>query len=187
MRRMPFVLLFFWALPVAAQAAPLRIDITYTEGRIISGPLTPDLDELPSKVTASFKLSSAAGELADVTESSLVFGDGEWNLDDLESFSASFLPTDAGGLAVVSLTYAYRPTDTPTTNDKLAANFPLTIQGTDVASGLEFHYQYDVSSQTVTEIPEPSSIVLAALGLAVLAVTAMARGGRLRRDLRMSD
>ena len=170
MNRWLLVSVVFWSLAAAAQAAPIRIDITYTEGKIISGPLTPDLDELPSKVTASFKLSSAAGELADVTESSLVFGDGAWNLADLESFSASFLPTDAGALAVVSLTYAYRPIDTSTANEKLAANFPLTIQGTDLASGLEFHYQYDASSQTVTEIPEPSSFVLAILGVVGVAL-----------------
>lgn len=166
MRRLPFVLLFFWALPVAVEAAPLRIDIVYTEGKIISGPLTPDLDVLPDSVFASFKLSSANGTLADVVESSLVFGDGAWSAADLESFGATFLPTDAGPLAVTSLSYAYGAKNTPTTNGKLAANFPLEIRGTDVASGQEFLYRYDVSSQTVTEIPEPSAIGLAASALA---------------------
>ncbi len=178
MRRLPFVLLFLWALPVAAQAAPLRIGITYTDGQILSGPLTSDLDALPESVFASFTLSSAAGTLADVVESSLAFGDGAWGAVDLETFSAAFLPTDAGGLAVVSLTYAYRPIDTPTTNGKLAANFPLEIQGTDVATGQSFHYRYDTSSQEVTVIPEPSSVALAALGLAFIMPAARRRTKR---------
>jgi hypothetical protein len=166
MSRWLLVAVVFWSLAATVNAAPLRIDIIYTDGQILSGPLTPDLDALPESVFASFTLSSAAGTLADVVDSSLVFGDGAWSAGDLESFSAAFLPTDAGGLAVVSLSYAYRAIDTPTANGRLSANFPLTIQGTDVASGLEFHYQYDTSSQEVTFIPEPSSVALAALGFA---------------------
>ncbi|MEX2114321.1 MAG: PEP-CTERM sorting domain-containing protein [Pirellulales bacterium] len=178
MHRLSFALIIVGFLPVAARAAPLRVDITYIDGHIVSGPLTPDLDELPSSVFASFTLAGPGGTLADVIESSLVFGDGAWSADDLESFSASFLPTDAGGLAVTSLTYSYRAIDTPTTNGKLAANFPLEIMGIDVASGLPFLYQYDTSSQTVTEIPEPSSVVLAALGLGFFLPRALRRTKR---------
>jgi hypothetical protein len=173
MRHLPFVFVLLCTLPAAARAASLRIDITYNDGHILSGPLTPDLDALPESVFASFTLSSAAGTLAEVVESSLVFGDGTWSVGDLESFSATFLATDGGGLAVASLTYAYRAIDTPTTNGKLAANFPLDIQGTDVASDEPFHYQYDMSSQTVTEIPEPSTLTLG--GLAILALVCCAK------------
>jgi hypothetical protein len=178
MRNVISVLASLMILPVAAQAAMLRVDITYTNGQILSGPLTADLDVLPDSVFASFTLSSAAGTLADVIESSLVFGDGAWSVGDLESFSASLLPTDARTLAVVSLSYAYRPIDTPTSNGKLSANFPLEIQGTDVATGQPFHYRYDTSSQEVTVIPEPSSVALTALGSVVLAVAAMMRRRR---------
>jgi hypothetical protein len=175
MRRLLFVLLFFSALPVAALAAPLRIDITYSEGKIISGPLTPDLDVLPELVFASFTLNDAGGTLDNILASSLVFGDAEWSAGDLESFTATFLPTDSGALAVTALSYSYRAKNTPTTNGKLAANFPLVIQGTDIASGEPFQYQYDTSTQTVTEIPEPSSVVLAALGILGLLATARRR------------
>jgi hypothetical protein len=191
MRNVPFVLAVLLTLPTAAQGALLRVDITYTDGHVVSGPLTADLDVLPESVIASFTLGgTAAGsyDLADVVESSLVFGDGAWSAGNLESLSTTIMPADAGVLAVASLTYAYGPIDTPTTDGRLAANFPLDIQGTDVASGQPFHYQYDTSSQTVTVVPEPSSMALAALGLAVLAVVAWRRHLRLglpRADRRL--
>jgi hypothetical protein len=96
----------------------------------------------------------------------------------LESFTATFLPTDSGALAVTALSYSYRAKNTPTTNGKLAANFPLVIQGTDIASGEPFQYRYDTSTQTVTEIPEPSSVVLAALGFASIFATTRRRAKR---------
>jgi hypothetical protein len=167
--------MFFWAVPAPALAAPLRIDITYSEGKIVSGPLTPDLEALPELVFASFTLNDAAGTLDNMLASSLVFGDAAWDVSDLESFTATFLPTDSGELAVTALSYSYRAKNTPTTNGKLAANFPLVIQGTDIASGEPFHYQYDTSTQTVTEVPEPSSFALAALGILGLMATARRR------------
>jgi hypothetical protein len=175
MYRMPLLLVLLLTFPAAARAAPLRIDITYTEGHIVSGPLTPDLEALPESVFASFTLSSPAGTLADVVDSSLVFGDGAWSADDLESFSATFLPTDGGGLAVVSLSYAYRAKNTPTTNGRLIGNFPLVIEGTDIASGEPFQYQYDTSSQTVTVIPEPSSLALTIFGALGVALSLLAK------------
>ncbi|MGD9720135.1 MAG: hypothetical protein AB7O59_08120 [Pirellulales bacterium] len=181
MRRLLFVVLSCLALPVVAQAGPLRIDVTYTNGHIVSGKLTPDLDALPEFVFASFTLNDAGGTLDNMLESSLVFGDAAWDVSDLESFTATFLPTDSGALAVTALSYAYRPKDTPTANDKLSANFPLTIQGTDIASGEPFHYQYDTSTQTVTEVPEPSSVALAACGLACfVAAIGRRKGGFIR-------
>lgn len=53
-------------------------------------------------------------------------------------------------------------------SDRIAGNFPLDIQGIDLASGQMFHYQYDTSSQTVTIVPEPSTYVMAAAGTVAL-------------------
>jgi len=178
MRAATFVLLLVLTLPAVAQGTLLKVDVTYTNGQILSGPLTPDLDALPESVLASFTLTSPAGTLADIVESSLVFGDGAWSASDLESFSATFLPTDAGGFAVTSLTYAYRPIDTPTADGRLAANFPLEIQGTDVATGEAFDYLYDTSSSTVTVVPEPTTAVLAVIGLTALLAWARVRHER---------
>jgi hypothetical protein len=154
--------------PAVVQAQYLKMEVMYTDGHIISGPLTADLTELPEFVHASFLLNgSAAGFYAtgDVLQSSLVFGDASWNAADLEEFSTTLLPGDSGDFFVTSLSYAFAPKNTPTGNGKLAANFPLVIEGTDVASGQPFHYQYDTSTQLVTLVPEPSTLTLAALSV----------------------
>lgn len=150
-----FLLALVTPVPQAAQAALLKLDITYTNGQILSGPLSADLTELPTSVLASFTLTgSTAGDynLEDVLQASLAFGDGAWSVGDLQSFATTLLSTDSGGLAVTSLTYAFAPIDTPAVSGRLAANFPLEIQGTDLASGEAFHYRYDTSTQTVTVV-----------------------------------
>jgi hypothetical protein len=178
MCRLSLTLVVVLTLGVSAQGALLKVDVTYTDGHIESGKLTPDLDVLPGKVQASFTLDGAkvgVYNLDDVVASSLVFGDGAWDVADLESFSATISPGDGAGFVASTLTYAYRAKDSPTTHNRLAANFPLEIEGTDAASGEDFRYQYDTSSQTVTEVPEPPCIALAALGSALLSSAALAR------------
>jgi MYXO-CTERM domain-containing protein len=86
------------------------------------------------------------------------------------------MPADAG-LAVTALSYQYAAKDTPTSNGKITLNFPLTISGTDIASGQAYEYRYDASSQMVTLVPEPTG---AALSLA--AALALAFGRRQRRQ-----
>ena len=88
----------------------------------------------------------------------------------MAEFSATLMPADAG-LAVTALSYRYAAKDTPTSNGKITVNFPLTIEGTDIASGEAYQYQYATSSQTVTLVPEPSAIALS-LAAAALAVVA---------------
>ena len=160
--------LFLWTLQAPAEAAPLRLDITYTNGQILSGPLSADLTELPTSVLASFTLTgSAAGayDLDDVLQASLTFGDGAWGVGDLQSFATEVESIQGVFLVVNSLSYAFAPIDTPAVSGRLASNFPLDIQDTDRASGQPFHYQYDSSTETVTVVPEPSSIALATLAL----------------------
>ncbi len=170
--------LLLWTLQAPADAAALKLDVTYTNGQILSGPLSADLTELPTPVLASFTLAgSAAGvyDLDDVLEASLAFGDGAWSRGDLQSFAATVELIQGAFLIVNSLSYAYAPIDTPAVSGRLGANFPLDIQGTDRASGLAFHYQYDMSTQTVTVVPEPSSVALATLALGWLGLACRRR------------
>jgi hypothetical protein len=146
------------------------MDVTYTDGQILSGPLSADLTELPSSVNASFLLNgTTAGTyaMADVLRSLLVFGDATWNVADLQTFSATLSEARiGGGLEVTALTYEYAPKDTATVDGKIAGNFPLDIEGTDIASGQAFHYRYDTSMQTLTAVPEPAGFALALIATA---------------------
>jgi len=164
------VSLLFVNLSTPAGAATLKLDITYSNGQIVSGPLSADLTELPESVLASFIVDGSAEDgfgIADVVEASLAFGDVTWNASDLESFSTT-LTTDGDERFVVALTYEFAPKSTSAVNDRIAGNFPLEITGT-TASGEDFHYLYDRSMQTVTEVPEPTTIGLALLALLGLA------------------
>jgi hypothetical protein len=118
--------------------------------------------------------------MADVLQSSLVFGDASWNAADLVQFSTTLV--EANALDVVALTYEYAAKDTSTVDGRLAGNFPLDIQGTDIATGQPFHYRYDTSSQTVTEVPEPSAIALVLA--AAMSISARTLGRPRRRRAR---
>ena len=159
------ILALLLALPAAAPGGLLQIDVTYTDGHILSGPLSCGLMQLPTSVQASFTLNATAPGsygIGDVMQASLVFGDGAWNAGDLQSFN-----TTVGKLndefPVKSLSYELKPIDTPTTSGRIATNYPLYIYGIDLASGLEFEYQYDTSTQTLT--PEPCGLSSATFGL----------------------
>jgi MYXO-CTERM domain-containing protein len=170
LRRGVLAPLLLLALQAPASAALLQLHVTYTNGQIVSGPLSADLTELPESVEAFFTVSgSPAGvfSIADVVEASLAFGDVTWNASDLESFSTT-LVADGDELAVAALTYEFAPKSTSAVNDRIAGNFPLEITGT-TASGEDFHYLYDSSTQTVAEVPEPTTAALALLALLGLA------------------
>ena len=182
MRTLLLTTLSILAVCATAEAQRLRIDVVYTGGQILSGPLSADLTELPPSVNALFVLNgTTAGTYAtaDVLRSSLVFGDAAWNAADIVEFSATLMPADAG-LAVTALTYNYAAKDTPTVDGRITFNFPLDIEGTDIASGQAFHYRYDTSSQTVTQVPEPSGVALSLIA----AASAVALNRRHRRHPR---
>ena len=78
LRRGALAPLLLLALQAPASAALLQLHVTYTNGQIVSGPLSADLTELPESVEAFFTVSgSPAGvfSIADVVEASLAFGD----------------------------------------------------------------------------------------------------------------
>ncbi len=87
---------------------PLQLDVTYTDGQIITGPLIGGLTELPDHVDVTFFLSgdpdASVFSLPDVTGWEVTFADVEASLEDLDNFLL-LRDANAGG-AIVGLTYS---------------------------------------------------------------------------------
>ncbi|MDH3948456.1 MAG: VPLPA-CTERM sorting domain-containing protein [Gammaproteobacteria bacterium] len=67
---------------------------------------------------------------------------------------------------VSSLTYNFLPTTSLTAEGPIVLNFPLSITGTDIASGQSFEYGYTTSTQTVSAVvPIPAATWLFGSGL----------------------
>ena len=154
-------------------AEAIQLDVLYTEGSIDFGPLSSDLDVLPDSVSASFLLGTGLlGGLEtggtpyveyntdNVLSADIAFGDAVWTLDDLNDF---YMKTVDG--EVTELTYKFNPVNTGTVNGRVVFNFPLTITGTDIASGEDFQYTYATSTHTLSQVPEPATLMLLASGL----------------------
>jgi len=155
------------AMTVSAEAELLyQLDVTYTNGSIISGPLSFGLSALPTSVRATFILGPGQVvypepedpsppviyfDEADALLGRLSFGDATWTQNDtrndLEEFSMSY---DG---SINALTYRFSPITTQVVDGGISLNFPLTITGMDIASDQEFTYQYTKSTQTLTELP----------------------------------
>ena len=91
-----------FAIPIGAGPPPFRLDVTYTNGSIIDGPLLFGLSSLPSSVSASFVLRGGVGTtfgLDDIKSFQLAFGDALWTELDLTTFNLILSP---GLLGVVS-------------------------------------------------------------------------------------
>ena len=135
----------------APAGASSQLLVTYSGPEVIFGPISGGLKQLPDEVCVTFVYGgtkdSGVVELDDVGTVSMEFGDGEWT--ELSSFAMTIGP----GQEVTALTYQFSPIDTATTFDMTAFNFPLTIIGTDTASGQDFQYQYGSSSQTISDCP----------------------------------
>ena len=153
----------------AGAAAVYELDVTYTNGSITSGPLSFGLSELPTSVSATFMLGAGSIGLnavhfteTDVVSASITFGDATWTENDLDNFAMALL----FGSDVSSLTYNFFPTTSLTTQGPIVLNFPLSITGTDIASGQSFEYGYTASTQTVSEVvPIPAAAWLFGSGL----------------------
>ena len=183
MRRLTLACLVVLAFRAPAEATLLQLEVTYTDGEIVFGPLTPDLNgQLPASVLASFLLSGPVNipgdtsfDTADVVTASLVFGDAAWSEGELQNFETSINIGFFEFPFVTSLTYGFN-CPPPPDPCRLAANFPLEISGTDDVTGDPYLYRYNTSVQTVTEVvPEPSSLALAALGFAAVAAWRLRR------------
>ena len=98
--------------------------------------------------------------LGDVLSTTFIFG-GVIGHNNLTAFA---MEVDAGGVTTV-LSYAFAPIDSPTAEGVIILNFPYSVTGTDIASGDAFSYTYANSEVTITLIPEPTTLTLAALAL----------------------
>jgi hypothetical protein len=135
-----------------------KLDVNYTNGSIILGPLSLGLSTLPTSVSATFTLgpgqpSTEPGEEdniyfdeEDVVSASITFGNATWTGNNMEEFEMLF----DGSLT--SLFYSFDPVYTLTADGIIVLNFPLTIIGMDINSGELFEYEYAYSTQTLTEI-----------------------------------
>jgi len=165
-------------IAIAATVLPavnpeIQLDVNYTSGSIISGPMSFGLTTLPSNVNATFLLGSGnvgvsgiTYGISDVFSGQVSFGDAHWSL--LDSFS--MLVSNGN---VTSLSYSFLPgtSDSITAPGPIILNFPLTITGTDFASGDAFEYRFTSSTQSISTIPEPGTILLLATGIIYFART----------------
>ena len=73
----------------ASARAALQVQVTYTNGQIVTGPLSFGLSQLPTSVTATIFLQEPIGSfgLEDVISLSLDFGDAQFTEADLHSLS----------------------------------------------------------------------------------------------------
>ncbi len=124
-------------------------------GRVgsISGGLALGLAELPASIDVAleFELPSLPAPEGTrrpfVTAASISLGDASWDEQDIQFFQLGF---DATG-TLNALTYFTGLIDTASVLMGLTLNFPLTVSGTDIASGLDFSYSCPESEQTITE------------------------------------
>ena len=187
MKRSSYLAVLAGVVALAVTAAAARpaeastiLDVTYTDGSIDFGPLSSDLAALPASVDATFYLGEGTGgiepgsldfAIGDVMLASISFGDGTWTENELVSFSM----LTVNGF-INTLLYEFSPITTAAVADRPVLNFPLTISGTDKATGQAFEYTYANSTQTLTQVPEPATLTLFLIGLAGLGVI-----GRRRR------
>ena len=158
------------------QAETVRVDVTYTNPEIVSGPLSFGLRDsgLPSEVNAHFQFDSSelpvsGGETTfpSITSASLTLGDTVLTIAELfiTEDDVSVLPNFTIGLDTSNeinvLQYAFAPVFHNTLTEAggivLNSSFELNITGTDATDG-DFHYRYTTSTQTITQVPETSTI-----------------------------
>ena len=151
-----------WGGGAIAGETQYRLDVTYTNGAIIFGPLSFGLTALPDSVTARFILGP--GELntpepgqpekiyfdeGDALFGRITFGDASWPLGQLEELEMEYNIDDQ---EVTELSYNYSAINTPTAQGPIL-NPPLTITGTDKDTGEVFKYIYATRTPTLSPLP----------------------------------
>jgi hypothetical protein len=172
------ILAAMMARPASASAV-YQLDVNYTQGSIISGPLSFGLSALPTSVSATFMLgagtigsNSILFSRSDVVSADVSFGDASWTENLLDTFNFIMSLTPAAG---DTLNYAFLPITTQLTDGSIVLNFPLSITGTDIASGQSFEYGYTESTHTfsASAVPVPAAVWL--FGTALIGFIGMSR------------
>ena len=160
--------------PASANGA-YQLDVTYTNGRIKSGPLSLGLSELPASVIATYTLGSGTQSTEpgeendiyfddeDVALASVSFGDATWTSSELDNFSMVYSISTGGaggGDSLTGLTYNYLPINSASGVGIIILNFPLSITGKDSASGMPFEYEYTESTETLTPIVQALNVAI---------------------------
>ena len=168
--------LAFTTATLPTTRAKLELKVIFTDPPTIADGQFPfGFSEFPDEIPVSFLLGEgtpAGGGatnygIADVIAPEVTFGDGVFT-----SFEEFDMELRADG-TIETLFWRFNPIITPTTsNGLIAMNSPLHITGTDIASGEAFSYSYTTSAETITFIPEPSTLALCCL---------LGLGGVLRR------
>ncbi|MCU7800866.1 MAG: hypothetical protein KZQ70_12155 [gamma proteobacterium symbiont of Lucinoma myriamae] len=168
---MTIMLVAMIAQPAGADAT-YRLDVNYTNGLIIFGPLSFGLTKLPESVNATFILGPGEDitpepgehggvyfDEADAIFGRIILGDATWTTETgLEKFSMFYNTSIVGG-SVEDLYYNYFPiNNTLTAEGPVVLNSPLTITGIDKDSGESFEYRYSVWTPTLTALPLTTAI-----------------------------
>lgn len=169
-----FILAIMLIKPATAEIS-YQLDVTYTNGSIISGPLSFGLRTLPDSVSATFilgpgqELKPEPGEIGDIYfdeadalfGTRMTFGDASWSNTELENFSLIYSVSTGGSGGedrLTELSYRFYPITTQLVEGGITLNFPLSITGTDKATGMPFEYSYTESTQTLTPISDTLTV-----------------------------
>lgn len=178
-----------WAVHDGDVIPEAIVDVSYVDPVINSGPLSFGLSALPANPTVAIEVGagtpagggSTSYDLGDVLSANFIFGD-VIGPNSVTAFSMQVL---ANG-AIDSLSFTFSPFDTPSVTDGIIImNSPLSVTGTDVASGNAFSYTYADSVEVFTSSSAPSVPGLSMLGLACLSLVVTSLGGWMlmrRRD-----
>ena len=149
-----------------AQTAPEETDFglcaTYTNPEILEGPLSFGLSALPSEVNSCFQFTAPeplSGVIVapTISSASLSFGNTDLTVANLYTGDDDVYPIymfrldTAGDIDLLQYGFLF-------TNGVVAegivlnSSFEMNIKGTDIATGIYFHYRYTTSSQTLAEV-----------------------------------
>lgn len=150
------------AVRLCAQETDFGLCATYTNPEVVSGPLSFGLSALPSEVNACFQFTApepVSGVIVapTISSASLSFGNADLTVTDLYTGDDDVYPIymfrldPAGDIDLLQYGFLF-------TNNVVAegivlnSSFEMNIMGTDIATGLDFHYRYTTSTQTLAEV-----------------------------------